>query len=92
MRSRTKKWLSKTSQKRAKNYGSKLTDQSWSQSYDRDLQRQRCKNLQRLVVNCLCSAFWKQKYFRPLWKTVYPNYNAGVIAVNSKVVGLGPDW
>jgi hypothetical protein len=38
----------------------------WSQSYDRELQRQRCKNLQRHEWP---SAFWKQKYLLLFLKT-----------------------
>jgi hypothetical protein len=33
---------------------------AWNQSYDPELQRQRCKNLQRHEQT---SAFWKQNYF-----------------------------
>jgi hypothetical protein len=38
-------------------------NRSWSQSYDRELQRQRCKKLQR---HSQLSVFWKQHYFLTL--------------------------
>jgi hypothetical protein len=57
-----------------------------SQSYDRELQRQRCKNLQR---HYLPRSFWKKKLFL-LWKNVSAYYNASDVVVNSKVVGLAP--
>jgi hypothetical protein len=52
----------------------------------RNLQRQRCKNLQSLE---LPSAFWKQKYFI-LLRNAVACYNAGVVVVNLEVVGSAP--
>jgi hypothetical protein len=63
-----------------------------SQSYERELQRQRCKYLQRHVQP---SAFWKQKYY--LLHTLKKHSVLGTttqtlyVVVKSKVVGLGPE-
>jgi hypothetical protein len=55
-------------------------------SYDRELQRQLCKKLQRRELpTCTCSAFWKTKIFSSTSKKF-----AGVIAVNSEVVRFVP--
>jgi hypothetical protein len=50
--------------------------------YDHELQRQRCKNLQRnyLIPQCV---------FR-IKGNALAYYNGGVVAVNLKVVGLAP--
>jgi hypothetical protein len=64
---------------------------SRGQSYDRELQRQSCKKLQRHEYT---GAFWKQnkKLFLHLGKTLYPTtYNAGIVVANSEVVGLAPE-
>jgi hypothetical protein len=50
-----------------------------SQSYDRKLERQGCKNWQR---NEEPSAYRKQKYFLLTWKNALAYYNASVVAVS----------
>jgi hypothetical protein len=49
---------------------------SCSQSYDRELQRQRCKNLQR---NFQRSGFLNKNCFSPIWNAL-----AYIVAVNFK--------
>jgi hypothetical protein len=63
--------------------------QSCSQSYNRELQRQRCKNY-NAAGSLVC--FVAKKIFYTLWKMQKASYDdAGDVAVNSEVVGLAPD-
>jgi hypothetical protein len=65
---------------------------SWSRLYDRDFQRQRCKNLQRIAYCVLEIKLISSTYIHSLEKTLKPiNYNAGVVVVNWEVVVLAPD-
>jgi hypothetical protein len=63
----------------------------WSKSYDRELQRQRCKNLQRHEKP---SAFKRQKIFSSALKNTLARYSAGVVFVGTHIhesyVGLAP--
>jgi hypothetical protein len=60
-----------------------------SQSYDRELQRQRCKNLQSHKY--LAHFHFENKtIFFYLEKNSSVNYNAGVAVVNTEVLGLAP--
>jgi hypothetical protein len=60
---------------------------SRSQSYDRELQRQRCKfyNATRSLEN-----FGNKKYFCTVYKNALAYYNSGIVVINSKVVGMAP--
>jgi hypothetical protein len=57
---------------------------NWTQSYDRELQRQRCKNLQH-YEKCIL----KTKIFSSAFKNVPAHYS--VVVVNKSAIGLAPE-
>jgi hypothetical protein len=63
---------------------------SWTQSYNRELQRQRCKNLQEHFLQH--QPFWNQIIFSSTLKNAPAYYSAGLEAINSKFAGLAPGY
>jgi hypothetical protein len=55
----------------------KANKQNRSQSYNRELQRQRCKNSKLRVALCVLKT--DKKYFHQIWENALAYYSAGVI-------------
>jgi hypothetical protein len=58
------------------------------QFYDHELQRHHCKNLH--TAQLVAWRVFRIKHFLLWYKNIIAYYNDGVVAVNSKVVGLAP--